>query len=339
MSQNLKRLPKAVSTVTPQRISFVGGGTDLPAYYEKHGGAVISSAIDKYIYVNVKRHSPLFKEAYRLSYSKTEHTHSIDDIENDIARECLRLVQVAPPLYISTAADLPASSGLGSSSSFAVGLLHALHLLRGERVSPAQLAEEACEVEIIRLGNPIGKQDQYAAAFGGMNHIVFNKNGRVEIDHLVLQNNLENEIFNNSLLIWTEVQRNASTILRKQNDIISEKSSEYSDLANVTLEMKNLLLNPDGNFFRHFGALLEKNWSTKKKLENSISSSVIDSVHSDVLALGGLGGKLSGAGGGGFFFEIVEREHQEKLVSSLGEEKVLSVAFEPFGSRVLSELY
>ena len=202
MSAQHKRLPRVVSTITPQRISFVGGGTDLPAFYESHDGEVISSAIAQYVYVTVKRHSPLFQEAYRLSYSKTEHAHKLDDIENGIARECLRLVHVEPPLYIATAADLPASSGLGSSSSFAVGLLHALHLLKGERVSPGQLAEEACEIEINILGNPIGKQDQFAAAFGGLNHMLFKKNGRVEIDHLVLQDNLIDEIFENSLLIW-----------------------------------------------------------------------------------------------------------------------------------------
>lgn len=167
MSVGHKRLPKTVTTITPQRISFVGGGTDLPSFYKNHNGEVISSAIDKYIYVTVKQHSPLFEEAYRLSYSKTEHVQSLDEIENSIARECLRLVSVEPPLYIATAADLPASSGLGSSSSFAVGLLHALHLLKGERVSAGQLAEEACHIEIDVLGNPIGKQDQYAAAFGG----------------------------------------------------------------------------------------------------------------------------------------------------------------------------
>ena len=170
---NFRLLPRAVTTITPQRLGFAGGGTDLPAFYRQHGGAVLSSAIDKYIYVTVKRHSPLFNENYRLSYSKTEHVNSLDEIENDIARECLRLVDVEPPLFIATASDLPVSSGLGSSSSFAVGLLYALHTLRGEDVSAGQLAEEACHVELNVLGHPIGKQDQYAAAFGGLNYISF----------------------------------------------------------------------------------------------------------------------------------------------------------------------
>src|SRR5688572_23857922 len=143
---NLPRhIIRAVTTITPQRLSFAGGGSDIAAYYAEHGGAVVSSAIDRYVYVTVKRHSPLFNEMYRLSYSKTEHVDRLEDMENDIARECLRLVPVEPPLYISTTSDLPALSGLGSSSSFAVGLLYALHTVRGEEVSAGQLAEEACQ--------------------------------------------------------------------------------------------------------------------------------------------------------------------------------------------------
>jgi D-glycero-alpha-D-manno-heptose-7-phosphate kinase len=339
MSAGPSRFPRAVSTLTPLRISFAGGGTDLPAYYESHEGAVISAAIDKYIYVTVKRHSPLFQEVYRLNYSKTEHTKSLEDIENDIARECLRLIPVDPPLYIATAADLPASSGLGSSSSFAVGLLHALHLLRGERVSPAQLAEEACEVEIKILGNPIGKQDQYAAAFGGLNHFCFKKIGRVEIDHLVLQNNLINQVFQNSLLIWTGVQRSASTILHKQNRRIEKQVQEYGHLVNATHELKKLILNPPSNFLELFGALLDKTWEIKKQLEGSISSTEIDATHLQLKAMGSHGGKLSGAGGGGFLYEIIDERGHQKVLTSLGGERVIKIAYEPFGSRLLSELY
>lgn len=333
-----RRLPRAVTTITPQRISFVGGGTDLPSVYTMQDGGVISSAINQYVYVTVKHHSELFEESYRLSYSKTEHTDSLDSIENSIARECLRLVQVDPPLYIATAADIPASSGLGSSSSFAVGLLNALHLLKGERVSPAQLAEEACEVEINILGNPIGKQDQYAAAFGGLNHINFKKSGRVEIDHLVLPNNLIDEIFENSLLIWTGVQRDASTVLKKQGDGISKKIASYESLSSDVQDCKKLMLNPPPDFLDQFGVLLEKTWNTKKGLEESISSNSIDDVHKEVLSLGGKGGKLSGAGGGGFFYEIVPKELHPKLMKVYRTSRLLKVAYEPLGSRLLSEL-
>ena len=162
-----------VTTTAPLRISFVGGGTDLPAFYENEPGAVLSSAIDKNIYVTVKRMGRLFDAKYRLNYSITENVNSLDDMENHIARECLRLVPVKPPLYIGTVADVPASSGLGSSSCFAVALLQALHLMRGERVSDIQIAEEACFVEINALQRPVGKQDHYAATFGGMNVFQF----------------------------------------------------------------------------------------------------------------------------------------------------------------------
>jgi len=334
----VRRTPRTVTTITPQRISFVGGGTDLPAFYLEHGGEVISSAIDQYVYVTVKRHSELFQEQYRLSYSKTEHANSLDSIENGIARECLRLVNIDCPLYIATAADLPASSGLGSSSSFAVGLLNALHLMKGERVSAAQLAEEACEIEINILGNPIGKQDQYAAAFGGLNHIKFCESGRVEIDHLVLQNNLIEEIFNNCLLIWTGIQRDASNILSKQGERLESKVPYYESLVSDAKNFKTLLFS-GMNSLQAVGALLEKTWVTKRHLEGSISSPHIDDIHKKIQSLGGHGGKLSGAGGGGFLVEIVPIEVQEVVFRHFGPARVLKVAHEPLGSRLTSEIY
>jgi D-glycero-alpha-D-manno-heptose-7-phosphate kinase len=339
MSVGQKRLPKTVTTITPQRISFVGGGTDLPAFYKNQNGEVVSSAIDKYIYVTVKQHSPLFEEAYRLSYSKTEHTQSLEEIENRIARECLRLVSVEPPIYISTIADLPASSGLGSSSSFAVGLLNALHLLKGERVSAGQLAEEACHIEIGVLGNPIGKQDQYVAAFGGINHLVFKKNDRVEIDHLVLQNSLIDKIFENSLLIWSGIQRDATSVLSKQNQKLDSQMEGYKSLIENSWQCKELLLNPPKDILSRFGGLLDSAWLNKKCLEESITNSSIDAIHAQIKLLGGYGGKLCGAGGGGFFYEIIPKELHSKVQKVFGMSKALKVAHEPLGSRLLSEVY
>ncbi len=332
----LKRIPRAVTTITPQRISFVGGGTDLPGFYLEHGGEVISSAIDQYVYVTVKRHSELFQEQYRLSYSKTEHANSLDSIENGIARECLRLVKIDCPLYIATAADLPASSGLGSSSSFAVGLLHALHFMKGERVSAAQLAEEACEIEIHILGNPIGKQDQYAAAFGGLNHIKFNKDGRVAIDHLVLKNNLIGEIFDNSLLIWTSIQRDASSVLSRQDNLRKDKAFYYHSLISDVRRCKEILLDDQNKSVRTFGELLDKTWLTKKNLEDTISNPAIDEVYKAIISLGAYGGKLSGAGGGGFIFAIMPRDKQNLAFNLFGKSRILKVGHEPLGTRMLS---
>lgn len=333
------RVPKAVTTITPQRISFAGGGTDLPKFFSLSGGGVISTAINQYVYVSVKRHSPLFNETYRLSYSKTEHVDSIEEIENKIARECLRLVDVPPPLYISTAADIPSSSGLGSSSSFAVGLLHALHLMRGERVTPGQLAEEACKIEIDILGHQIGKQDQYAAAFGGLNQITFKRDGVVTIENLVPQGGLIDNIFNNSLLVWTGIQRNAEEILARQSNAIASCRDKYNSLLTQVSRCRDILFNPSPDLLRQFGCFLEEAWSTKRSLEPSISGNDIDLIHQRVKAVGGFGGKLCGAGGGGFFFELVPSELHQTLIQELGMQRTLKVGYEPYGSRTLFELY
>jgi D-glycero-alpha-D-manno-heptose-7-phosphate kinase len=327
--------PRSVTTITPLRISFVGGGTDLPGYYNQHEGAVISSAIDQYVYVTVKQHSPLFGEKYRLSYYKTEHSNSLNAIENGIARECLRLVGVEPPLYISTVADLPASSGLGSSSSFTVGLLNALHHMKGERVSAGQLAEEACEVEINMLGSPIGKQDQYAAAFGGLNHICFKKNGRVTIDHLVTQGSLIERIFENSLLLWTGIKRDANTILSKQCEEIESKLDHYLNLDNMVSEYKGHLLNPSDDVLNQIGALLDRSWKVKRKLSDKISTDVVDSLYHELTEMGFYGGKLSGAGGGGFIYGIATKDIQKLIGQKFGSHNLVNVKYEPLGSRLM----
>ena len=332
-------LPRSVTTITPQRISFVGGGTDLPAFFNEQDGGVISSTINQFVYVTVKRHSALFEENYRLSYSITEHTNNLDEIKNGIARECLRLLNVEPPLYIATAADLPAGSGLGSSSSFAVGLLHALHLIKGDRVSPAQLAEEACEVEINKLGNPIGKQDQYAAAFGGLNHFTFQTSGRVIIDPMVLPDDLINTLFTNSLLIWSGVQRDASVVLKKQNQKLGLQLNKYEKLIRDVEECKNILLASNLEFLESFSRLIEKTWATKKSLEDSISTSAINDLHNQIKEFGGYGGKLCGAGGGGFLFEIVPEELHKKVFALFGAGSLINIAYEPLGSRLLSQVY
>src|ERR671919_1418509 len=192
--------PREIMTRTPLRVSFAGGGTDLADFYEREFGAVFSTAINKYIYVTVKRHGNVFNESIRLNYSKSEQVQKIDEIENDIARECLRFLEIEPPIYISTVADLPASTGLGGSSSFAVGLLNALHAFRGERVSAGQLAGEASHIEIDVLGHPIGKQDQYATAFGGLNLLCFKPGGGVTVEPHRLSNGAVHELFDKLMM-------------------------------------------------------------------------------------------------------------------------------------------
>lgn len=328
-------LPRAVTTITPQRLSFAGGGTDLPDFYRGHGGAVLSSTINKYIYVTVKRHSSLFNEVYRLSYSKTEHVNRLDDIENDIARECLRLVHVEPPLFISTASDLPASSGLGSSSSFAVGLLYALHAMRGEEVSAGQLAEESCHVEIEVLGRPIGKQDQYAAAFGGLNYITFQPDGRVHLDSLWLPGDGMGALFRNSLLFWTGMQRDAGDILQEQRNNIKDTSDTLIAMRDMAAECRDLLLShPDDP--QRLGALLDSGWRAKRGLASKITSMEIDRCYERALAAGAIGGKITGAGGGGFLWIIAPPERHGAVRAALSEMVDVSVAYEPRGARILS---
>tara|TARA_R110002012_G_scaffold185374_3_gene351950 strand:+ start:4713 stop:5723 length:1011 start_codon:yes stop_codon:yes gene_type:complete len=324
---------RMVTSVTPQRLSFVGGGTDLPDYFSQLGGAVVSTTIDKYIYVTLKRHSPLFGEAYRLSYSVTEHVDSLDDIQNDIARECLRLVPVEPPLYMSTIADLPAFSGLGSSSSFAVGLLNALHALKGETVSAGQLAEEACHVEIDVLKRPIGKQDQYAAAFGGLNLMTFHSEGSVSLEHLWLQNEGVRKLFESSLTFWTGIQRDADSILHDQKQNIQAKLSQLKLMTEQVSECRSLLLS--GFDVTEFGRMLDQNWRLKRSLSSKISNSQIDAWYECAKEAGAIGGKLAGAGGGGFLFLIAPTELHQKIIDALPEMSLVTLNYEPRGSRIL----
>lgn len=321
--------------MTPQRLSLAGGGTDLPDFYREHGGAVISATIDKYLYVTVKRHSPLFNEVYRLSYSQTEHVSTLDEIENDVARECLRLVHVAPPLLIATASDLPASSGLGSSSSFAVGLLYALHTMRGENVSAGQLAEEACHVELGMLKRPIGKQDQYAAAFGGLNFITFQTDGRVHLDHIWLPDDGAVALFRNSMLFWTGMQREASAVLEEQRANIGKTSDTLVEMRDMARQCRDELLefpnDPD-----RLGAILDAGWRAKRSLASKISSSEIDVFYDRARAAGAVGGKIAGAGGGGFLYLVVPEEKQAAVRAALPEMVDIRIHYEPRGARILS---
>jgi D-glycero-alpha-D-manno-heptose-7-phosphate kinase len=331
----LLKLPRAVTTITPQRLSFAGGGTDLPDFYRLHGGAVVSSAIDKYIYVTVKRHSPLFNENYRLSYSKTEHVNRLDDIENDIARECLKLVDVDPPLFMATASDLPAASGLGSSSSFAVGLLYALHALRGEDVSAGQLAEEACHIEIDALRHPIGKQDQYAAAFGGLNYITFQADGRVHLDSVWVPGNGAGRLFKHVMLFWTGMQREAGHVLSEQRDNIGRTSATLLEMRDMAAACRDLLLaRPDDA--AALGALLDSGWRAKRSLASTITTSDIDACYDHALQGGALGGKIAGAGGGGFLFLIVPPDRHDAVRAALPGMVDVPVSYEPRGARLLS---
>jgi D-glycero-alpha-D-manno-heptose-7-phosphate kinase len=325
-------LKKIITTATPQRISFAGGGTDINYFYEKHGGLVLSTTIDKFIYVTVKVHNELFKKKYRLNYSITEHADTLDEIKNDIIRECIRFLEIQEPLYISSASDLPALSGLASSSCFAVGLLSALHQLKGDHVSIAQIAEEACHIEIDILNKPIGKQDQFAAAFGGVNLFKFNTNGTVQLTP-VTSTNITN-LIENSLLFYTDIQRSADEVLSDQKNSYGINEHNLLEIKNLAIEFYDVVNNKNLQLDK-LGALLHQNWLSKKALSQKVSNNLIDEYYQIALSNGALGGKILGAGGGGFLFLIANKKDHPKICKSLKSLNVVDFSFEPVGTRTL----
>jgi D-glycero-alpha-D-manno-heptose-7-phosphate kinase len=320
-------------TRTPLRVSFAGGGTDLADFYEREPGVVLSTAINQYIYVTVKRHGSVFNESIRLNYSKSEQVQSIDQIENDIARECLRLLQIEPPIYVSTVADLPASTGLGGSSSFAVGLLNALHAFRGERVSAGQLAEEACHIEIDVLKQPIGKQDQYAAAFGGLNCFSFKSGGAVTVEPQRLNNGDLKHLFESILMFWTGHQRDSSSVLTEQKANTPAKMDSLLRMREHAFALQELCGSPHFTIEK-FGAILHDSWKLKRGLSSKITNSQIDGWYDAAMAAGAAGGKLCGAGGGGFLLFIAAPEKHDAVRQALSELTQVPVVHEVHGSQV-----
>ena len=328
---------RAVTTLTPHRISFAGGGTDIPKFYREFSGAVISTTIDKYLYVTVKKHNEIFNEKFRICYSKTEQKNSIDEIENGVARECLKLLKINYPIYISTVSDIPSSTGLGSSSSFAVGLLYALHTLNGESVSAGQLAEEACEVEINCLNNPIGKQDQYAAAYGGLNCFNFRKNNLVDIEHIIPPKNGIKEIFDSLMLFWTGFQRSSHKILSEQNDSMHKKINTLKSMHEMVNECKSIFLEEEFSPI-NLGEILNKGWIMKKSLAKSITNEKLNSYYELAIVNGAHGAKIAGAGGGGFLLLVCNKEERDHIKKKLSNLLHLPISYEPRGSRVLHQL-
>ena len=329
----VRNFPRMVVSAAPLRLSFAGGGTDLPGYFEIEPGEVLSTTIDKFVYVTVKSHGKLFGEQYRLNYFETEHTDALDDIRNDIIRECLRLAPVEGPVYISTVADVPASSGLGSSSAFAVALLQALHLMRGERITQAQLAEEACHIEIDVLKHPIGKQDQYASAFGGLNHFTFATDGRVSIEPQPIASERVQDLFDSILLLWTGKARLSKDILCEQSVSIRERLEELRGMRAHCVELKLQLQRKFEALT--FGGVLDETWRLKRRLAGGITSDQIESWYETACRSGASGGKIAGAGGGGFLLLIVPPGQRAAVCDALPELVELPVGYESSGTRIL----
>jgi D-glycero-alpha-D-manno-heptose-7-phosphate kinase len=321
-----------IITRTPFRISFVGGGTDLPEFYRVTPGAVVSTAINKYMYVVVNQR---FTDAIRVSfYSKTEIVDTVDEIQHPIVREALKLVGISKGIEIASIADVHAGAGLGSSSSFAVGLLNALYAYNGTLKSAEELAREACHIEIDILGEPIGKQDQYITAYGGFRYLQFNSDETVFTEPIIWPKENTAQLAQNLLLLYTGNVREASHILaeQKENTRQGSKMDSLEKLRDMAFELKKQLNNNASPSI--MGEYLHKGWLLKKQLANNISSDQIDGHYEKALNAGALGGKVSGAGGGGFLLVYCPKEKQPRVTESLGLRE-LKFSFEPEGSKII----
>ncbi len=314
---------------TPLRISFVGGGTDLKEYYQNNSyGAVISATIDKYIYVIVNRR---FDNTIKASYSITETVGLADEIKHPIIRNVLKKMDIKTGLEIISIADIPSKTGLGSSSSFTVGLLNALYAYKGISVSAEKLAREACEIEIDIMGEPIGKQDQYAAAYGGMNYIQFNYDESVFIEPV--NSKCLDELNENLIMFYTGITRCAGSILMDQIEGMATKNNNYRMIRDLTEDFKDIVT--QDRHLKPLGKLLDRGWRIKRGLTYNISNSMIDFYYNLALQNGALGGKLLGAGGGGFLLFYCEKTKQKKLKKSLIDLKMVTFKFEPNGSKIV----
>ena len=325
--------PNLVVTRTPFRVSFAGGGTDLPGFYEQEYGAVLSTTIDKYLYVTVKRHGELFDHPIRLNYSETEMVLRVEDLRNQIARESLRFLHVEPPIYISTVADIPESSGLGSSSSFAVGLLNALHAFRGERVSAGQLAEEASHIEVNVLKRPVGKQDHYAAAFGGLNFFCFKPGGSVTVEPQRMAEGVLERLFDHTMMLWTGIRRDAAGILQEQFRDTPQKRPELQAMREHAHRLQAMMSN--GFDPLAFGRTLDETWQLKRQMASTVTNDRIDGWYAHAKAAGAVGGKICGAGGGGFLLLLMPPERRPAVREALRELIEMPIRYEAQGSRVL----
>ena len=316
---------------TPLRISFAGGGSDLPSYYMEAGGAVLSTTIDKYVYLAV--HPNFYPHQSLLKYSKTEVVERNEDIQHPLFRECMQMLNVQG-VDISSMADVPAGTGLGSSSSFTVSLLNVLHAYKHEAVSPEYLASTACDIEINRLGDPIGKQDQYAAAYGGLNFIRFNRDGAVDVEKVVMSPDAKVQLDRNLLMFYTGTTHSASAILKDQNQQMEhqDKRAVMKQMVDMAYQLREVL---EKNQIDDFGRILHEGWLLKKSISTGISNPIIDELYAAGLQAGALGGKLLGAGGAGFVLFYCPEEKQSAFRKAMKNYRELPFKFENYGSKII----
>jgi D-glycero-alpha-D-manno-heptose-7-phosphate kinase len=316
---------------TPFRVSFAGGGSDLPEFYRRKAGAVVSCTIDKAMYIAIH---PYFHEKIRIKYSRTEDVSTVAEIAHPIVRECLNLVGIERGMEIASFADVPAGTGMGSSSAFTVGMLHALYARAGKSPSAAQLASVACEIEIERVKAPIGKQDQYAAAFGGLNFIRFNENGSVDVEPVRCGPETHAGLSRRLMLFYIGQEREASSILAEQsrNMADKEKFHRVEQLVDLAVELRGAL---ERNDLNSFGEILHRGWQLKRGVASGISNEVVESNYQLAREAGAEGGKLLGAGAGGFLLLSCREEKQSQVRQALKGLREMSIALTSEGSQIL----
>lgn len=323
---------RIVMTKTPLRITFTGGSSDFPQFYRKYGpGAVVSAAINRYIYVTVAKN--FYAGEYRISYSKTENAiKNLEDIEHPTVREALRLLDIKGGIQIISITEIPSrGTGLGSSSSFIVGLLLALHTWLGETVSSETLASEAFKIEREILNEPGGKQDQYMAAYGGINLLQFNADDSSIVKPIILKKEDRKNLERNLLMFYTGKERSSGTIHNDQIKKIEEHIDKYKRMRDLAFETYNAISKMDLDLL---GKLMEENWLLKKQLSNEISDTFIDDIHNNAKNAGALGGKLMGAGGGGFMLFLAPPEKHQKITEVLKNYSRETFSIDPFGARI-----
>jgi D-glycero-alpha-D-manno-heptose-7-phosphate kinase len=311
----------------PLRIPLGGGGTDLPSYYSEYGGFVLSAAINKYVYISINR--PQVDDLIRVKYSKSETVEDLNEVQHELVREAMRLAGVERGVEIVSMADVPAGTGMGSSGSFLVALLRGLHAMRHEHVPPGQLAEEACRIEIEMVGSPVGKQDQYVAAFGGISCYEIAPSGDVAVKRLPLNNHRLDELRGNLLLFYTGIQRRAMDILEDQKRDTTHSKEDVVESLHKTkalgLEIRAAL---EAGDFNRFGELMDVHWQNKKRRSTKISDPRIDNWYDLARDNGALGGKLIGAGGGGFLLFYCPNSHKGRLREAMAEEGLREMQFD-----------
>lgn len=317
---------------TPLRMSFVGGGSDLPSYYREEIGAVLSTSIDKYMYICVNKK---FDGRIRLSYTKTEDVQSRHEIEHPLVRQALDVVGIDGGIEIASMADIPSrGSGLGSSSTYTVGLLNALYAYRNQFASKETLARQACEIEIDRCGEPIGKQDQYAAAYGGLNLIRFHQDDSVSVDPVICKPSLLQELEDSTLVFFTGRTRSASAVLANQSAAMktTDRRALMRRMVQLAFEMKEQL---ESGTLEYLGDLLDENWRLKAQLTAGITDQQIDNWYETGMANGALGGKLLGAGNGGFIMFYAPQERHAQIRAALSDLEPVKFRFDRTGAQIV----